>query len=458
MAGDEAPKPIDHEAVAQSSPSAEEAPPAPASPPANAAPAAAAEPAPAAAPTPKAAEKPAAAGSAPASPEKASNEQLKILFFNPTASPLWFQVGNGEKFRVNSKAFTTQAAKADDSIKGYQGMQEEIAYEMTVAADLDHEVVRIATLPLENSEMASRALALGRTLAEMERISERPVGAVSEGKGAGSPMGNTKGKLSRSTPALGSYQDLKEKTAFSGATTNGVLNRQTYMTQFSNFRHSPKYSIGVRGPNVFIRSSGAPAPGTYSLPPEEKSKYKTSPKFSFGSVSRFGLGEFPGKKSPGPGAYNPADPSLSSDVKVGFGTAVRGRGSLLAQQNPGPGAYEFKSCMGQGRMCTAAGRHTTSFMRARSLPGPGAYNPSYNATGGSAPKCGFGTSTRDDIGGKARNLSQPGPGAYEMQNVMSVGCDAPKYSATSRRRVHDLNSYMTPGPGAYNAHVTSFGY
>jgi len=44
-----------------------------------------------------------------------------------------------------------------------------------------------------------------------------------------------------------------------------------------------------------------------------------------------------------------------------------------------------------------------------------------------------------------------------MQNFKSMGKDSKKFSATSRRRVHDLSSYVTPGPGTYNAHATSFG-
>jgi len=276
-------------------------------------------------------------------------------------------------------------------------------------------------------------------------------GAQTNGFGRSSP-----GK-SASSPALGSYADLKAKTAFAGATTDGVLKRTTYITQLSTYRSGPKITIASRGNNVFMRSSQSPAPGTYNLPPDEKNKYKKPPAFSFGGNSRFGLGESPSKKAPGPGAYNPVDPALVCDTKVGFGTAVRGRGALVAQACPGPGAYEYRSVLGQGKMFTAGGRHPTSYMRARSLPGPGAYNPNNNMAYTTTPKVGFGTSTRDDAGGRSA-LAMPGPGTYELQNFKATGCYAPKFSATSRRRLHDLNSYTTPGPGAYNSHATSFGY
>merc|ERR1712232_141509 len=244
-----------------------------------------------------------------------------------------------------------------------------------------------------------------------------------------------------------------------GATHEGVLKRTTYMTSVSAYRTGPKYSLGIKTGAAFIRSSANPAPGTYNTPDEGKTKYKKPPAFSFGGVARFGMGgEPPSKKQPGPGAYTPNDPVLSCTQKVGFGTSVRGKGSMVAQANPGPGAYELRSTVVAGPMVTACGRHAASYMRARSLPGPGAYNPSLHYAYPTLPRCGFGTSTRDDIASKSRNLVMPGPGTYEMQNFRTVGTETPKFSATSRRRVHDLNSYVTPGPGTYNAHVTSFGY
>jgi len=268
-----------------------------------------------------------------------------------------------------------------------------------------------------------------------------------------------KSMKSMSSPALGSYADLKSKTQFEGATNCGVLKRTTYLIADSKYQTGPKYSLGIRSGSSFIRTGSNPAPGTYNLGNEDKTKYLKRPSFSFGGVARFGMGgEPPSKKSPGPGAYTPSDPALSTTTKVGFGTSVRGKGSLVAQSNPGPGAYEQRSTVGQGPMKTAGGRNATSYMRARSLPGPGAYNPSMHYAYPTLPRCGFGTSTRDDIGTRSRNLVNPGPGTYEMQQFRTVGTESRKFSCTSRRKMHDLNSYVTPGPGTYNAHATSFGY
>lgn len=267
-------------------------------------------------------------------------------------------------------------------------------------------------------------------------------------------------QASKSAPNSPSFKsggiDLKKKTDF-GGTIGGVLKRTTFMHSISTFRTGPKYTMVSRGAGTFIRSSSTPAPGTYNLPMEEKSKFKAPPKFSFGSGSRFGLGASPLKKQPDPGTYNPFDPALHTDTKVGFGTSTRGKMVLTA--NPGPGAYEVKNTVGEGKMFTARGRHATSYLRSRSMPGPGAYTPQDHFAVPTAPKCGFGTSTRDDmVSRNARSGMMPGPGSYELQNFATIGKDSKKFSATSRRKMHDLNSYVTPGPGTYNSHVTSFGY
>jgi hypothetical protein len=256
---------------------------------------------------------------------------------------------------------------------------------------------------------------------------------------------------------VGDHKDLKERTAFHSQTVDGVMKRTTFMHAISTYPTAPQVTISSRNENTMPRSNQGPAPGTYNLPDAEKSKFKATSKFSFGGSSRFGLGASPTKQQPGPGQYNPKDPSLFVDTKVGFGTSVRGKINGAAQANPGPGAYESKSTVGGGLMFTARGRHPTSYMRSRSMPGPGAYTPALGAAYQTSPKCGFGTSTRGDfVGGAARG--QPGPGTYEMQNFKCMGKDSKKFSATSRRRMHDLNSYVTPGPGTYNAHVTSFGH
>jgi hypothetical protein len=249
------------------------------------------------------------------------------------------------------------------------------------------------------------------------------------------------------------HKEIKQRTEFPNATTDGVLKRTTFIHKLSTFRSAPEVSIGSRGESTFMRSSGGPAPGSYNLPEDDKNpKFRSTCHATFGGSSRFGLeGSF--SKRPGPGQYNPVDPSQKADTKVGFGTSIRA--TLALKDNPGPGAYECRSTVGGGLMFTAHGRHVSAYMRSRSMPGPGAYTPAPGAFH-TSPKCGFGTSVRGEINA-GFSRGQPGPGTYEMQNSKCLGKDSTKHSATSRRLMHDLSSYVTPGPGTYNAHATSFG-
>lgn len=106
------------------------------------------------------------------------------------------------------------------------------------------------------------------------------------------------------------------------------------------------------------------------------------------------------------------------------------------------------------------------------VPGPGRYQPSTVdlISRNDAPKYGFGTSTRADIGGgmggnihqSKRTLSvdgkesatrlkplNPGPGAYEIKGIL--GTEGPKRSLAARFKI-DLDAKelgMKPGPGAY---------
>eukprot|EP00435_Cladocopium_sp_Y103_P061300 s825_g23.t1 len=257
----------------------------------------------------------------------------------------------------------------------------------------------------------------------------------------------------RSSPGFSSHSDdLKSRLQFSSMTEGGVKKGPTFMHTVSNHKTGARWTFGQKGQSTFFNSTDSPPPGAYNLPsgPGAASggKYKKPPNFSFGPSE---------KKQPGPGAYNPKDPLLTAGPKVSFTGGNSGRGLPLPENAPGPGAYEQRSSLGKSKMFTARGRALNSSARSRSQPGPGAYDPKVNAVLMGIPRCGFGTATRQDITGGS-SLFGPGPGAYDLQNAMSLGKNGPKYSATSRRRVHDLDSYVTPGPGTYNAHTTSFVY
>lgn len=277
------------------------------------------------------------------------------------------------------------------------------------------------------------------------------------------------GGMARSQSAEGFHKKDPFAATLGGTNPGGVLTRTPHMVSFSKFESSPKWTMRTRGNASMVRSTYTPAPGAYELPMVDRVKYKGAPKFGFGTGSRFGMGSALGggnRDQPGPGQYTPNDPALSKGTRVGFGTSIR-QGLSSRIRSPGPGTYEMHGAIGRGSpMFTATGKQPVSYLKKASglcpSPGPGAYNS--NLTLGGGPKCGFGTSSRDAeirrMGGTTGDEAggNPGPGAYDGQASMALGATAPKFSITSRRRMHDLNSYMSPGPGAYNANITSFGY
>jgi hypothetical protein len=274
------------------------------------------------------------------------------------------------------------------------------------------------------------------------------------------PKRKEDGSMSRSAsgPAVvfGDFKDIKQRTeAFSGLSTSGVKSGQTYATHIAGCRSSPKFTIQGRDKNPsFLRANSVPAPGEYEAGGSDNTKYTNQPNFTFGGEKRFGAEKNPMKRQPGPGQYNPKT-LVEAAPKVGFGMSQRLKGAIVSQSNPGPGAYESRSCLGEGLNYTARGRIPVHYMSAKSLPGPGAYNPTVLNIGMSGPRTGFGTSRRNQQG-VLRELG-PGPGSYELQNLKTLGTEGPKTSMTSRRRQHDINSYLTPGPGSYNSHATCFG-
>jgi len=203
-----------------------------------------------------------------------------------------------------------------------------------------------------------------------------------------SPQRSPKGKSK-----INEHKELKARTQFSNQTNDGILKRTTFIHKVSGYRSAPEISIASKGGNTMIRSTAGPAPGTYHLPPDHKTKFKRGFCPSFGGSSRFGIGTAPTKIAPGPGQYEPTDPALLVETKVRFGTSVRGKMSML-HNNPGPGSYEVRSTVGGGMMFTARCRQPSNFMRSRSMPGPGAYTPSANSA--YAAKASFGSSVRGD--------------------------------------------------------------
>merc|ERR1712039_745709 len=172
------------------------------------------------------------------------------------------------------------------------------------------------------------------------------------------------------------------------------------------------------------------------------------------------------KEKPGPGHYDAQDNRYPEPAKAAFGTGkARGFANVCRPTVPGPGSYRVKTAFDDGPMFSVQSRYRRAKLKSGSLPGPGTYDPSaasnfaHESTSKYrvGTKVGFGTSAREDFVAKHQTPA-PGPGRYDLQNHKTLGTESVKFSVTSRRRQHDMTSYLEPGPGMYNSHAGSFGY
>lgn len=238
--------------------------------------------------------------------------------------------------------------------------------------------------------------------------------------------------------------------------------RAAYLTSLSSHRSLPKISFGVRTAAAsFVQPNANPGPGSYDIhkvDPDRQSKMKQQPTYNFGHVScRKGMADT--RVGPGPGAYGvPVDKGkYPTDRRSGFGGAPRRAIVRCPQVTAGPGMYTVKSTLGDCPTFTATGKRYRRHVKSLLHPGPGSYDPSHTANSKvpMAPQVGFGTMSREDNYAKHLNVG-PGPGAYETPSLL--GKDARQSAMTSRRRGHDLQPFVQPGPGEYYSHGSSFGY
>jgi len=125
---------------------------------------------------------------------------------------------------------------------------------------------------------------------------------------------------------------------------------------------------------------------------------------------------------------------------------MRGRfeSKTSAHSAPGPGAYPITQpdkCKFQRAPNFVFGSGARDGNSGLGAPGPGQYSPF--DPNESAPKFGFGTSTRGAISG--RRSQTPGPGTYDQRSGLEGG---PKYTAAPRRG-NESRAPGVPGPGAY---------
>jgi len=229
-----------------------------------------------------------------------------------------------------------------------------------------------------------------------------------------------------------------------------------YLTKLSTCKTSPKFSFGGR-PSISSKYE-TPGPGSYGE--ESLAKSPSATKFRLGPSHVFGTAERLRKANnanPGPGAYQPQDPRKDISASRGFGKSPRQSVQSARELNPGPGAYNpatDKALGSTGPKYSASPRPAER--RMADTPGPGAYkyDPETMVAHSQqarprSPQWGFSTSPRE---GRQGALS-PGPGAYNNSHKDLAG---PKYTMRTKQSKKPLPG--SPGPGAYDSNVTSFGY
>mmetsp|Transcript_50261 Transcript_50261/g.106795 ORF Transcript_50261/g.106795 Transcript_50261/m.106795 type:complete len:242 (+) Transcript_50261:166-891(+) len=231
-----------------------------------------------------------------------------------------------------------------------------------------------------------------------------------------------------------------------------------YLTKLSTCKTSPKYSFRGK-PNGYTPNT-SPGPGAYGEynGPQKTDKFRAGPSHGFGTSPR---DKANASANPGPGAYEataqPHTAWTGAPKGSGFTKAPRSPTQTHRELNPVPGPGSYNAGLDK-MMGTNGPKYSTSpkaaERRPNGNPGPGAYtfdNESYVAASQKrpqSPKFGFALSPREVRKGEI----QPGPGAYSA----SADLRGPRYSMPGRYQRRPAAD--SPGPGAYESNVTTFGY
>jgi len=231
----------------------------------------------------------------------------------------------------------------------------------------------------------------------------------------------------------------------------------------------PGFSMGYKFERDY--STLAPGPGTYSL----DSTPKVSRGIKFSKAVRL---RDPEPKSPGPGAYDILNSSLSTSKQSSFGLspshtrvgsftkAPRFMNNQVNENNLGPGAYNIPdSFIKKSKSSTALKgvlsrstlpkMHSTKKLDNLGNPGPGSYDIPTNSTHISSLNGTFGSAPRDtfDVERLTRG-SLEGPNYYSHNHKSNL-FEGPgiKFRQSKRRDLIMKEVKDVPGPGAYDVSI-----
>jgi len=163
------------------------------------------------------------------------------------------------------------------------------------------------------------------------------------------------------------------------------------------------------------------------------STYAASPRYTFQPPHR----EVPGLKVPGPGSYEGAPKSPGHSATLTSRRECRPR-----EEVPGPGTHDARTRMGSGPKYSVVPPRGA---KTPAVPGPGAYE--HSSPMGTGPKYSI------CVPREGRKNKVPGPGEYEHADA-SVLAHNPQWTMATSQRQKQAMRAETPGPGTHKKETT----
>lgn len=189
-----------------------------------------------------------------------------------------------------------------------------------------------------------------------------------------------------------------------------------------------------------------PGPGSYDMHARNKRK---APAYGAGSEKRdFGVAKYI-LGLPAPSAYNPnASTTQRSGAKWAFGSETRKGPIELAKKNmvPGPGNYNIKPvAFDTEKPRFFVGEKLKAAKDVTNTPGVGSYDPSPERTKKTLPSY----SMKQKLGSVLVDEKNTVPGAGTYETNLNNKTTAPKFGfGSSTRNSKNAKAYV-PGPGTY---------
>ena len=220
----------------------------------------------------------------------------------------------------------------------------------------------------------------------------------------------------------------------------------------------PKKSLAGRFKVDLVRKELDYKPGPAQYSPSASFSQRTSPNYRIGSSLRekYYLADKYKHELPPPNIYSPDYKKVVQKAPAtGFGYGDRSSMSK-SYIAPGPGAYKSPTAIGEGPRYHLGKKlfDTYEQKRMKDLPAPNVYNPKFDVMAKTTSVFSIGKAKRDEISSPSK-VNVPGPGAYPGKTSMIGYKDAPKWGfGSSERPEIGHKKVKVPGPGTYRLKST----